>query len=101
MIEAQIRKFESDRVRMQKSLTESRRELEALERSEESILQSLDPETQSNRSELTSTRDTLDRDIQEATDELKSLLGTELPIAWFWPLLKDVPESMLNSGEHI
>ena len=98
VIEAQIRKFESDRVRMQKSLTESRRELEDLERSEESILQSLDPETQSNRSELTSTRDTLDRDIQEATDELKGLLGTELPVAWFWPLLKDVPESMLNSG---
>ena len=97
-IEAQIKRFASDRVRMQKSLTESRRELADLERSEESILQSLDPETQSNRSELTSTRDTLDRDIQEATDELKGLLGTELPIAWFWPLLKDIPESMLNSG---
>lgn len=97
-IEAQIKRFASDRVRMQKSLTESRQELESLERSEETILQSLDPETQSNRSELTSTRDTLDRDIQEATDELKGLLGTELPIAWFWPLLKDIPESMLNSG---
>ena len=97
-IEAQIKRFASDRSRMQKSLTESRRELESLERSEETILQSLDPETQSNRSELTSTRDTLDRDIQEATDELKGLLGTELPIAWFWPLLKDIPESMLNSG---
>ena len=97
-IEAQIKRFASDRVRMRKSLTESRRELEALERSEETILQSLDPETQSNRSELTSTRDTLDRDIQEATDELKGLLGTDLPIAWFWPLLKDIPESMLNSG---
>ncbi len=97
-IEAQIKRFASDRSRMQKSLTESRQELESLERSEETILQSLDPETQSNRSELTSTRDTLDRDIQEATDELKGLLGTELPIAWFWPLLKDIPESMLNSG---
>ena len=97
-IEAQIKRFARDRTGMQKSLTESRRELDALERSEETILQSLDPETQSNRSELTSTRDTLDRDIQEATDELKGLLGTELPIAWFWPLLKDIPESMLNSG---
>ncbi|MCY4578350.1 MAG: DNA sulfur modification protein DndD [Chloroflexi bacterium] len=98
VIGAQIKKFESDRTRMRKSLTESKRDLEILERSEETILQSLDPETQSNRSELTSTRDTLDRDIQEATDDLKGLLGTELPIAWFWPLLKDIPESMLNSG---
>ena len=96
-VEAQIKRIESDRSRIQRLLDESRSVLESLERSEDSILSSLDPEAQSNRAELTSTRDTLDRDIQETTDELKKLLVSELPIAWFWPLLKDIPDSQLNS----
>ena len=97
-IEAQIKRIESDCNRRQKSLAESRRDLASLERSEDAILLSLDPEAQSSRSELTSTRDTLDGDIRETTDELKRFLVTELPLAWFWPQLKDIPESMLNSG---
>lgn len=97
--ENELRHIERRQRPAKRAAAESKRELAALEREEDQIVSALDPQLQSERQNLTETRDRLGVDIESVENTIKGLIPEGLALAWFWSEIQQATNKSLGSRE--
>ena len=95
--ENELKDIERRRRPAKRGAAESKRELATLEREEDQIVSALDPQLQSERQNLTETRDRLGVDIESVENAIKRLIPDGLALAWFWPEIQQATNKSLGS----